>query len=149
MNRNDLARELNKIISDSSKLLGDVEEMDKTELLELLNESGRPAEDVRQAAFLMFENLVKECRLRGEYPPQRYTDIVNQLRRAENLSMNQDILTQQAKKWVAGLLAGPVASPETIVQFAFHRREELTDADRRILKEAEADVRRKTKRKNE
>jgi hypothetical protein len=147
MNRDELEKDLNEIITDSTKLLGDVQEMDKTELLEMLNDSELPAETVRQAAFLMFENVVKEYRLRGEYPPQRYLDLATQLRPVEYLSQNQDTLTQQAKKWVAGLLAGPAGGTETSLQFAFHRQAELTDADRKILEEAEADVSRKMKRK--
>lgn len=147
MNRDELEKDLNDIISDSRRLLGDVEEMDKAELVEMLNNSEQPAEAVRQAAFLMFEGLLKEYRLRGEYPPQRYTDLVAQLRPVANLSQNQDTLTQQAKEWVAGLLTGPADGTESNLQFAFHRRSELTDTDRRILEEAEADVSRKMKRK--
>ncbi|HYW38278.1 MAG TPA: hypothetical protein VE957_09210 [Terriglobales bacterium] len=149
MNRNDLDKELSQIISDSRKLLGDVEEMDKDELLEMLDDSDQPASSVRQAAFLMLESLVKEFRLRGEYPPQRYVDIANQLRPVENLSHNQNTLLQQARKWVTNLLEGARASSEGRLQVAFHRRDELTEGDRRILEEAEAEVNRKMKRKNE
>ena len=147
MNRDELEKDLNEIISDSKRLLGDVEEMDKAELLGMLNDSEQPAETVRQAAFLMFENLIKEYRSRGECPPQRYTDLVAQLRPPENFSQNQDTVAQHAKKWVASLLAGPAGGTESSLQFAFHRGAELTDGDRRILEEAEADVSRKMMRK--
>jgi len=147
MNQDDLEKDLNEIIAESRRLLGDVEEMDKPELVEMLNNSERPAEAVRQVAFSVFENLLREYRLRGEHPPQRYIDLVTQLRPAQNLSHNQDTLVKQAKKWVADLLAGSAGGTETSLQFAFHHRAELTDADRRILEEAEAEVSRKMKRK--
>jgi hypothetical protein len=149
MNRDDLEKELNEIVSDSRKLLGDVEEMDKDELLEMLDDSDRPASSVRQAAFSMFESFVKEFRLGGEYPPQRYIDIANQLRPEEDLSHNHNTLLQQAKKWVTNLLESPKGSSEARLLVAFHRRDELTEGDRRILEEAEADVNRKMKKQNE
>jgi len=149
MSGDDLDKDLNDLVSDSKRLLGDVEEMDKDELLELLNDSDQSAESVRRAAFLMMENLVKEFRLRGEYPPQRYSDALNQLRPAEELSHNATALLQQAKKWVTGLLEGPRASSETRLQFSFQRKGELSEGDRRILEETEAEVRRKMKKENE
>ncbi len=62
MSGDDLDKDLNDLVSDSKRLFGDVEEMDKDELLELLNDSDQSAESVRRAAFLMMENLVKEFR---------------------------------------------------------------------------------------
>ncbi len=149
MNREDLEKGLNDMVSDSRKLFGDVEEMDKDELLEMLNDSDPPADSVRQAAFLMLESLVKEFRLRGESPPQRYLDVLNQLRPAGELSHNPTALLQQAKKWVTNLLEGPRAGTEARLQFSFHRRSELTEGDRRILEETEAELRRKMKKRNE
>ncbi len=149
MNREDLEKDLNDIVSDSRKLFGDVEEMDKDELLEMLNDSDRPAQSVRQAAFLMLESLVKEFRLRGETPPQRYLDVLNQLRPVGELSHNPNTLLQQAKKWVNNLLEGPRPGSEARLQFSFHRSGELTEGDRRILEETEAEVSRKMKRKKE
>lgn len=149
MNREDLEKDLNDIVSDSRKLFGDVEEMDKDELLEMLNDSDPSAESVRQAAFLMLESLVKELRLRGESPPQRYLDVLNQLRSAGELSHNPNALLQQAKKWVTNLLEGPRTGSEARLQFSFHRRGELTERDRRILEETEAELSRKMKKKDE
>lgn len=149
MNQDDLDKDLNDLVADSRKLFGDVEEMDKDELLEVLDDSDRPAESVRQAAFLMLESLMKEFRLRGESPPQRYADILNQLRPAGEISHNPSGLLQQAKKWVTNLLEGPRAGSEARVQFSFHRRGELTEGDRRILEETEAEVSRKMKRRKE
>jgi hypothetical protein len=149
MSGNDPDKDLNDLIFDSKKLFGDVEELNKEELRELLNDSDEPAESVRRVAFLMMENLVKEFRLRGEYPPQRYADALNQLRPPDQLSHNPNALLQQAKKWVAGLLEGSRASSETRLQFSFQRKGELSEGDRRILEETETEVRRKMKKNNE
>ncbi len=136
MNRHERDKDLNDLISDSRILLGDVEEMDKHELLAVLDDSDPPAEAVRHAMFLRIETLVRDFRLRGESPPQRYMD-----------AYNPSALVQQAKKWVTELLGPPRSRLEAKLQFSFHRKEDLTDNDKRILKEAEAEVFRRIKRK--
>ncbi len=123
MNRHERDKDLNDLISDSRILLGDVEEMDKHELLAVLD------------------------RLRGESPPQRYMDALNQLRPPSQISHNPSALVQQAKKWVTELLGPPRSRLEAKLQSSFHRKEDLTDNDKRILKEAEAEVFRRIKRK--
>ncbi len=60
MNRHERDKDLNDLISDSRILLGDVEEMDKHELLAVLDDSDPPAEAVRHAMFLRIETLVRD-----------------------------------------------------------------------------------------
>src|SRR5258708_14831321 len=100
MNRDEQDKDLNDLISDSRLLFGNVEEMDKDELMVALDESERPAKAVRQAMFLRMETLVRDFRLRGESPPQRYLDVLDQLRPPSQVSHNPSVLVQQAKRWV-------------------------------------------------
>jgi len=148
MNRDELDKDLNEMLSNSKRLFGDVEEMDKDELVQLLDDSGRPSQAVRQAAYLAFDGLVRNFRLRGQYAPERYKDIVNQLRPPEILSHDPSALAEQAKRWVTSLLEMPTFN-EVDLQLAFHRRSELTDSDQRILEETKAEVSRRMKKKNE
>jgi hypothetical protein len=147
MNRDEQDKDLNDLISDSRLLFGDVEEMDKDELMAVLDDSERPAGAVRQAMFLKLEMLVRDFRLRGEPPPQRYLDALNQLRPPSQISHNPNALVQQAKRWVMELLGPPRSGLEAKLQFSFHRKEDLTDSDERILKETEAEVCRRMKQK--
>lgn len=147
MNQHERDKDLNDLISDSRILFGDVEEMDKHELLAVLDDSDLPAEAVRHAMFLRIETLVRDFRLRGESPPQRYVDALNQLRPPSQISHNPSALVQHAKKWVTELLGPPRSGLEANLQFSFHRKEDLTDRDKRILKETEAEVCRRIEHK--
>lgn len=147
MNRDERDKDLNDLTSDSRMLFGDVEEMDRDELMAVLDDSDRPADAVRHAMFRRIETLVKDFRLRGESPPQRYVDALNQLRPPTQIIHNPSALVQQAKKWVAELLGPPRSGLNADLQLSFHRKEDLTNSDKRILKETETEVRRRMKQK--
>src|ERR1700722_149750 len=143
MNRDELEKELKQLIADSKILFGDVEEMDKDDLRALLDEPDRSPEILCHSMWSAVEKACTEIRLRGDIPPRRYTDALNQLRPASQPSAHANVLVQQAHRWIRELLSGVRTSSESILQFSFRNKGELAKDDRRILDEAEADVRRK------
>jgi hypothetical protein len=147
MKQDELEKDLKELLSESTRLFGDVEEMDHDELREILNDSDRPAEAVRHEMFRVLDSLIREWRLRGESPPKRYLDAMNQLRPPSEISLNADALVEQAKTWVRGLLSGPGTVSGAKLQFSFRNKGEFTKGDRRILEEAEDEVRRKIEKK--
>src|SRR5260370_41898521 len=112
MNRDEFDRDLKQMISDSKTLFGDVEEMNKDELQEMLNESGRTAEELRRLVWSAVDDVCKKMRLRGDFPPDRYTDLLNQLRPASQPSRHASVLVQQAQRWIRDLLSGVRKSEE-------------------------------------
>jgi len=146
MNRDELEKELKQLIADSKILFGDVEEMDKDDLRALLDEPDRSPEILCHSMWSAVEKACTEIRLRGDIPPRRYTDALNQLRPASQPSAHANVLVQQAHRWIRELLSGVRTSSESILQFSFRNKGELAKDDRRILDEAEADVRRKIER---
>jgi hypothetical protein len=147
MKQDELDKALKDLLSESTRLFGDVEEMDQDELKEILNDSDRPAEAVRHEMFKVLDSLIKEWRLRGETPPKRYLDAMNQLRPPSAIAPNPDTLVEQAKTWVRGLLSGPGTVSGAKLQFSFRNEGEFTKGDQRILEEAEDEVRRKIEKK--
>jgi hypothetical protein len=145
MNPDERDKDLNNLILESKTLFGDIEEMERDELLAVLDDSGTSANGVRHAMFLSLEALVKDFRLRGESPPQRYTDALNQLRPPSQISHSASALVQQAKKLVAQLLSGPRTGSLPKLQVSFHHKGELTQSDKRILEETEAELSRRMK----
>lgn len=81
--------------------------------------------------------------MQGLSPPQRYLDVLDQLRPASQIPRNPKTLLQHAKRCVAGLLQGPGSGGNTEVQFSFHRKGELSSQDEQILRETEDRLRRK------
>jgi hypothetical protein len=147
MKQDELDKDLKDLLSESTRLFGDVDEMDQDELKEILNDSDRPAEAVRNEMFRALEKFTKELRLPGETAPKRYLDAMNQLRPPSALSPNPDALAEQAKTWVRGLLSGTGTVSGAKLQFSFRNKGEFTKGDQRILEEAEDEVRRKIEKK--
>lgn len=146
MNRDELEKELKQLIADSKILFGDVEEMDKDDLRALLDEPDRSPEVLCYSMWSAVEKACTEIRLRGDIPPRRYTDVLNQLRPASQPSAHANVLVQQAHRWIRELLSGVRTSSESSLQFSFRNKGELAQEDRRILDDAEAEVRRKIER---
>ena len=143
MKQDDLDKDLRELITDSRSLFGDIEEMDKEELVAHLADSGEPANALRDATYARVEALVKEMRLRGDDPPQRYLDLLDQLRPASQIPRNPKILIKHAKKCIGDLLKGPAAGCQAELQFSFRGKGDLNSKDKEILREAEERLRRK------
>jgi hypothetical protein len=143
MNQNNSEKELKRLIEESRTLFGDVEELSKNELADTLSETGQPPDQVRRSMWLSAEAVCKQMRLRGQIPPRRYTELLNQLRPETHPSRHVDVLVQQARRWITDLLSGVRTHPELNLQFAFRNKEDISAADAQILDEAEADVRKK------
>lgn len=134
MNRDELEKDLNDLISDSRALFGDVEELDKDEVLVLLNVSGSPANLICEEMYARIDALVKDLRIKGVSPPQRYLDLLDQLRPASVIPCNPKNLAQHARRCVAELLQGSGIVSNARLQFSFHRKGDLTTQDEKILR---------------
>jgi hypothetical protein len=139
MNQNDFEKELRRLIRESKTLFGDVEELAR----DALADTGRPPDQLRHSMWLAVETACRDMRLQGAIPPPRYREVLNQLRPETLPSRHLDVLVRQARRWITDLLSGFRSHPELNLQFAFRNKEELSDADREILEETEAEVRRK------
>src|SRR5271166_6197714 len=106
MNQDDLEKDFNDLIVDSRTLFGNVEEMDKDEVVGLLNESGASAVLVCNEMYARIDSFVRDLRMRGVSPPQRYLDLLDQLRPASSIPRNPKSLAQHARRCVAELLGG-------------------------------------------
>lgn len=65
MKHDDLDNDIRELITDSRSLFGDIEEMEKEELVTLLADSGEPANALRDATYARIDALVKGMRMRG------------------------------------------------------------------------------------
>ena len=134
MNRDELEKDLNNLVKDSRALFGDVEELDKDEVLGLLSVSGSAANLIFDEMYVRIDALVKDLRIKGVSPPQRYLDLLDQLRPAYLIPHNPKNLAQHARRCVAELLQGSGMVSNTNLQFSFHRKSDLTTQDEQILK---------------
>jgi hypothetical protein len=126
MNRDELEKDLNNLVKDSRALFGDVEELDKDEVLGLLGVSGSAANVICDEMYTRIDALVRDLRIKGVSPPQRYLDLLDQLRPAYLIPHNPKNLVSNAN-----------------LQFSFHRKSDLTTQDEQILKDAEDRLRRR------
>jgi hypothetical protein len=144
MKQDDLDKDLRELISDSRSLFGDIEEMDKEELAAHLADSGEPANALRDATYVRVEALVKEMRLRGDDPPLRYLDLLDQLRPASQIPRNPKTLLKHAKRCIDDLLKGPGIGSQAELQFSFRgNKGDLNRKDKEILRDAEERLRRR------
>jgi hypothetical protein len=143
MNQDDLEKDFNDLIVDSRTLFGNVEEMDKDEVVGLLNESGTSAGLVCNEMYARIDSFVRDLRIRGVSPAQRYLDLLDQLRPASSIPRNPKNLAQHARRCVAELLQGSRIVSDAKLQFSFHHKGELTSEDEKILKDTEDQLRRK------
>ena len=128
MKQDDLDKDLNDLISDSRTLFGNVEEMDKEEIMAILNESGSLANTVRDKMYARIEAVVKDLSVMGMSTPQRYLDILNQLSSASAVPGTPKTLVERARECVAELLQGPDVTIETELRFSFHQKGEETQS---------------------
>lgn len=143
MKQDDFERDLNDLIRESSSLFGDVEGMDRDELVGTLDGSGSASRTIRESMYVRIEGIVKAIRLKGESPPQRYLDALNQLRPPTAVPHGAKALVEHARKCVSDLLRGPQIGTELRLQCSFHNRSELTSEDEQLLRRAEDDVRKR------
>jgi hypothetical protein len=143
MNRDELEKDLNNLAKDSRALFGDVEELDKDEVLGLLSVSGSAANLICDEMYARIDALVKDLRIKGVSPPQRYLDLLDQLRPAYLIPHNPKNLVQHARRCVAELLQGSRMVSNANLQFSFHRKSDLTTQDEQILKDAADRLRRR------
>jgi hypothetical protein len=141
MKQDDLDKDIRELITDSRSLFGDIEEMDKEELVAHLANSGEPANALRDATYARIDALVKEMRMRGDDPPQRYLDLLDQLRPASQIPRNPKSLLKHAKRCIDDLLKGPAAGCNAELQFSFRGKGDLDRKDKEILRDAEERLR--------
>lgn len=141
MKHEDLDKDIRELITDSRSLFGDIEELDKGELVAELGESGEPANALRNAAYARIDALVKEMRMQGDDPPQRYLDILDQLRPASQIPRNPKNLLKHAKRCIDDLLKGPATGCNAELQFSFRGKGDLNRKDKEILRDAEERLR--------
>ncbi len=143
MNRDELEKDLNNLVKDSRALFGDVEELDKDEVLGLLSVSGSAANLICDEMYARIDAVVKDLRIKGVSPPQSYLELLDQLRPAHLIPHNPKNLAQHARRCVAELLQGSGMVSNANLQFSFHRKSDLTTQDEQILKDAEDRLRRR------
>jgi hypothetical protein len=143
MNRDELEKDLNNLVKDSRALFGEVEELDKDEVLGFLSVSGSPANLICDEMYARIDALVKDLRIKGVSPPQRYLDLLDQLRPGYLIPHNPKNLAQHARRCVAELLQGSVIVSNAKLQLSFHHKSDLTTQDEQILKDAEDRLRRR------
>lgn len=141
MKQDDLDKDIRELIADSRSLFGDIDEMDKEELVAYLADSGEPANAVRDATYARIDALVKDMRMRGDAPPQRYLDLLDQLRPASQIPRNPKSLLKHAKRCIDDLLKGPAMGCSPELQFSFRGKGDLSLKDKEILSEAEERLR--------
>lgn len=143
MKQEDLDKDIRELITDSRSLFGDIEEMDKQELVTLLGDSGEPANALRDAVYTRIGALVRDMRMHGDDPPQRYLDLLDQLRPASQIPRNPKNLLKHAKRCIDDLLNRPALGDNAEVQFSFRSKGNLDLKDKGILREAEERLRRR------
>jgi len=141
MKHDDLDKDIRELITDSRSLFGDIEEMDKEELVTLLADSGEPANALRDAMYARIDALVKGMRMHGDDPPQRYLDLLDQLRPASQIPRNPKTLLKHARRCIDDLLKGPATGCNAELQFSFRSKGDLNVQDKEILREAEERLR--------
>ena len=136
MKPDDLEKELQDIVRDSSTLFGNVEEMTPEEVTAALVDSGASCDEVLKTMHSRLDSIVRNMRMKGETPPKRYLDALEQLRLPTDIPKNPATLQQHARKWISHLLAGTTTGGTLEVVFEFRNRGTLTGGDEKLLESA-------------
>jgi len=132
----DLEKELQDIVRDSSTLFGNVEEMTPEEVTAALVDTGASSDEVLKTMYSRLDTVVRNMRMKGESPPKRYLDALEQLRPASDIPKNPATLQQHAKKWISHLLGSTTTGGSLEVAFEFRNRDKLSGGDEKLLESA-------------
>ena len=136
MKPDDLEKELQDIVHDSSTLFGNVEEMTPEEVTAALVDTGASSDEVLKTMHSRLDTVVRNMRMKGETPPKRYLDALEQLRPATDIPKNPEMLQQHARKWISHLLRSTTTSGSSEVAFEFRNRDKLSGGDEKLLESA-------------
>src|SRR5271157_218859 len=147
MKPDDLEKEFREIVRDSTTLFGNVGDMTPEEITAALVDSGESSENVRNEMYSRLDSFVRSIRMKGDSPPKRYLEALEQLRPPTELPKNPASLQQHAKRWVSHLLDGRSIGSSLEVAFEFRNRGELTVDDTKLLERAVARVQKRIRDK--
>jgi|ERR1017187_269138 hypothetical protein len=112
------------------RLFGDVTQLNDEEL-DALYEAVAPQDDPRERIHRLAEQAAVTYRQRNQLPPEHVKAALDATRTQTTLEGT----TRSGLKRIVDALKPPVRGPVGDPSFAFHKRTELTDDDRRILDE--------------
>jgi hypothetical protein len=98
MKPDDLEKEFREIVRDSTTLFGNVGDMTPEEITAALVDSGESSENVRNEMYSRLDSFVRSIRMKGDSPPKRYLEALEQLRPPTELPKNPASLQQHAKR---------------------------------------------------
>lgn len=111
------------------RLFGDVTQLSDEEI-DALYEAVAPQDDPRQAVYRLAEQAAVTYRQSGQLPPDHVQAALDATRTPKSLEG-----TKSALKHIVDAIKPPTRGPVGDPSFAFHKRTELTDEDRRLLDE--------------
>ena len=93
------------------------------------------------------DTVVRNVRMKGETPPKRYLDALEQLRPATDIPKNPATLQQHARKWISHLLGSTTTGGSLEVAFEFRNRGKLNGGDEKLLESAVSRVQKRIRDK--
>jgi hypothetical protein len=134
--REDLDRHLEELLEMATNVLGDVEDLDRAELGQMLEVSGPSGDELAQALYRKLKSTVEDMRKAGRPVPERYREVLEQVRPFSEPTQDPRRMQSRARVWVEKLLREVSGPAKTEVAVAFRNKSELSRDDQVILERA-------------
>jgi hypothetical protein len=132
----DFDKDLKEIIELATELFGDVQEFGANEIRELVDASGPKSDELSDAFCLKVKKVMEDMRAAGKSVPERYKDVLEQVRPLSQPTRNPKYMQSRARAWIEKLI-GEVGTPIcTDISVSFHNKGELSSSDEKALDEA-------------
>jgi len=132
----DLDRDLKELLDMVTCTSGDVEDLDKEELRELLKVSGPSGDEITQEFYRKLKSAVEEMRRAGKPVPGRYLEALEQVRPLSEPTKDPHRVQSRARAWIEKMLGAVSEPPEPEVAVAFRNKGELSHDEQIVLEKA-------------
>jgi len=134
--RDDVDRHLEELLDMATYVLGDVKDLDRAELGEMLEVSGPSGDELAQAFYRKLKSAVEDMRKAGKQVPERYREVLEQVRPFSEPTQDPRRMQSRARVWIERLLREVSGPPKTEVAVAFRNKGELSKDDTVVLEKA-------------
>ncbi len=141
--REDFDKELKELLEMATCVLGDVEEFGADDLRELVDASGPNREEVSEVFYRRLKRVTEEMRKSGKSVPERYQEILEQVRPLSEPTRNPKYMQARARAWIDRMLREVKIPPRAEVAVAFRNKGQLSKSDEEVLKTAEERLRKR------
>ena len=147
--RKDFDKELKDLIEMATCVLGDVEEFGADDLRELLDASGPNRDELSETFYRKLKTVMEEMRKGGKSVPERYREVLEQVRPLSEQTRNPKHMQARARAWIERMLREVKTPPRTQVAVAFRNKGKLSKSDEEVLKKAAEGLRKRIREREQ